>query len=193
VLRQKWDQRRCGEHLFSFWPRLAANKEGNRWQAKWLLTQYRCTIELTLQYITAFWQWPNFDCWEEHPDDVHPSTLACLYGGLTAIGCFEGREELLAAGADMKRFLQEHCVAEGRFVKSVVHRDGAWRAALPGVDVSLMWLTVPFGVFPPEEPLMKATLERIRGDLFADGGMHRYKEDSYYGGGAWLLLTAWYG
>ena len=26
-----------------------------------------------------------------------------------------------------------------------------------------------------------------------DGGVYRYKEDVYYGGGEWILLTAWLG
>src|SRR6185369_15376388 len=29
--------------------------------------------------------------------------------------------------------------------------------------------------------------------IVRDGGLHRYAEDSYYGGGAWVLLTAWLG
>ena len=29
----------------------------------------------------APWQSPNYDCWEEHRERVHVSTLAALYGG----------------------------------------------------------------------------------------------------------------
>lgn len=158
-----------------------------------LLERFRGSIELTVRYITAFWPWPNFDCWEEYPDFVHPSSLACLYGGLQAFGELEGRQELLHTSADIKRFLLENCVYDGRFVKSVVHRDGRWQAALPGVDANLLWLTVPFAVLQPDEEPMKATLARIGDELYADGGIHRYSDDTYYGGGAWLLLTAWYG
>lgn len=41
---------------------------------------------------------------------------------------------------------------------------------------------------------MKNTVARIEQDLRAKGqGVKRYAEDSYYGGGDWLLLTAWLG
>ncbi|MFC0216312.1 glycoside hydrolase family 15 protein [Paenibacillus chartarius] len=158
-----------------------------------LLDRFRGSIELTLRYVTAFWPWPNFDCWEENPDYVHPSTLACLYGGLMAIGELEGRGDLLETAEEIKRFLAGNCVHNGTFVKSVVHRDGSWQPVLPGVDANLMWLVEPFRVFEPGEPVMEATLERIRNELVRDGGMHRYVEDTYYGGGSWLLLTGWYG
>lgn len=158
-----------------------------------LLERFRGSIELTVQYITEFWPWPNFDCWEEYPDFVHPSTLACLYGGLRALGELECREELLRTAEEIKRFLLNHCVSEGRFVKSVVHRDGCWQPSLSGVDANLLWLAVPFAVLKPDEEPMKATLAKIAEELYTDGGMHRYREDTYFGGGAWLLLTAWYG
>ena len=37
-----------------------------------------------------------------------------------------------------------------------------------------------------------ATIAKIEADLVR-GGIHRYHDDTYYGGGAWLLLTAWLG
>jgi GH15 family glucan-1,4-alpha-glucosidase len=59
------------------------------------------------------------------------------------------------------------------------------------VDASLLWACVPFGLLPPNHPLMTQTVARIRADLVGPhGGVHRYARDSYYGGGAWLLLTA---
>src|SRR5262249_62091397 len=46
----------------------------------------------------------------------------------------------------------------------------------------------------PADPLMAATVRRIEADLYVPGvGVHRYRGDSYYGGGAWLLLAAWLG
>jgi GH15 family glucan-1,4-alpha-glucosidase len=40
---------------------------------------------------------------------------------------------------------------------------------------------------------MGATVERIVVDLCRGGGAHRYAADTYYGGGEWILLTAWLG
>jgi GH15 family glucan-1,4-alpha-glucosidase len=37
-------------------------------------------------------------------------------------------------------------------------------------------------------------LDAVEGDLGSpDGGVHRHREDTYYGGGEWLLLTAFHG
>jgi len=40
---------------------------------------------------------------------------------------------------------------------------------------------------------MLRTEEFIESTILRDGGLHRYADDSYYGGGAWILLTAWLG
>jgi len=34
---------------------------------------------------------------------------------------------------------------------------------------------------------------KIEADLRQGGGVHRYATDTYYGGGEWVLLTAWLG
>ena len=61
-------------------------------------------------------------------------------------------------------------------------------------DASTLWAAVPFNVFDAEEEVMTHTLDRIRESLEApNGGVHRYSTDSYYGGGLWVLLTAYLG
>jgi GH15 family glucan-1,4-alpha-glucosidase len=66
-------------------------------------------------------------------------------------------------------------------------------AGSPAVDASLLGLSVPYGVVSPLDPLMQRTAAQIEGTLLRGGGVHRYTDDTYYGGGAWLLLTAWLG
>ena len=47
----------------------------------------------------------------------------------------------------------------------------------------------------PDEPAFAETLGRIVAELDFDGGVRRYPSDTYYGGGAWPVLTAslgWY-
>jgi GH15 family glucan-1,4-alpha-glucosidase len=61
------------------------------------------------------------------------------------------------------------------------------------VDASLLGLAVPYGVVAPDDPLMLQTVEYMESTIARNGGLHRYAEDSYYGGGAWILLTAWLG
>jgi GH15 family glucan-1,4-alpha-glucosidase len=50
---------------------------------------------------------------------------------------------------------------------------------------------VPFSVFESDSQVVTATVEKVRETLEAPtGGVHRYANDSYYGGGLWILLTA---
>jgi GH15 family glucan-1,4-alpha-glucosidase len=157
-----------------------------------LLDKYRTSIELTVDYLTTFWLFPNYDCWEEYPDFVHPATLACIFGGLRAVGQLESREPLLDKAEEIRKFLLEHTILEGRVVKSVQFVDGNWRPVQPGVDASLLWLCLPFQVLEASHPFMQNTLQAIEKELKHEG-IQRYAADSYYGGGEWLLLTAWYG
>ncbi|MCK9524599.1 MAG: glycoside hydrolase family 15 protein [Limnochordia bacterium] len=150
-----------------------------------LLQELAGSIELTLEYIQEFWQWDNYDCWEEFGDKKHPSTLACLYGGLKAMERLLGRPELGQTAAQIRQYIIDAFVFEGRVHK---FRD------LASVDSNLLWLSLPFGVVEAEDPIMVKTVEEIeRTLLFDGGGVHRYAQDTYYGGGLWLLLSAWLG
>ncbi len=61
----------------------------------------------------------------------------------------------------------------------------------PEVDGSLLWLAAPYGLVDPRSARFAATLSRIEADVVSPaGGMHRYRSDTYYGGGEWILLTA---
>lgn len=61
------------------------------------------------------------------------------------------------------------------------------------VDASLLGLSTPYGVISESDTLMVETISQIEETLVNDGGVYRYAEDSYYGGGQWILLTAWLG
>jgi GH15 family glucan-1,4-alpha-glucosidase len=63
-----------------------------------------------------------------------------------------------------------------------------------GVDSSLIGVALPCNVLPPDNPVMQTTMQAVEADLLRPGGgVYRYKADIYYGGGEWLLLTAWLG
>ena len=47
--------------------------------------EIRPAVALTVDYLAALWQSPNYDCWEEFRHEIHISTLAALYGGLKAV------------------------------------------------------------------------------------------------------------
>jgi GH15 family glucan-1,4-alpha-glucosidase len=144
---------------------------------------WRCAADLIAAYVAALWSNPCYDCWEEFPDQVHTYTLAALYAGLSSHMQISGKDHTDTLQT-IRRFILERCVLSGHFVK------------FPGsseVDASLLGLSVPYGVVTPQDPIMRETVLKIEENLQTGGGVHRYPSDTYYGGGEWLLLTAWLG
>jgi GH15 family glucan-1,4-alpha-glucosidase len=138
---------------------------------------------LVADYLTALWSRPCYDCWEEFPDKVHTYTLAAIYAGLKA---HERISEVdhKATREEIKRFLMQQSIFQGAFVKY---------AGSTEVDSNLLGLATPYRLLQPDDPLMRATVDRISTDLLDGGGLHRYRGDTYYGGGEWVILTAWLG
>jgi GH15 family glucan-1,4-alpha-glucosidase len=148
-----------------------------------LATELLDTSDLIADYLSELWSLPCYDCWEEFPNHVHPHTLAAIYGGLQAHTELSGKNHNSVTEEICKRLLVD---AErfGQFVKF---------SNSPAVDASLLGLSVPYKVFPVDHPFMLKTIQHMESTIVRDGGLHRYEEDSYYGGGAWVLLTAWLG
>jgi len=138
---------------------------------------------LVANYLTALWQRPCYDCWEEYPDKMHPHTLAAIYGGLKAHSrytSYNHRETMQAIAA----FVRKWSSTEGHFVKFIGSNM---------VDASLLGLATPFRLVEPDDPLMLTTVSHIEQSLVHEGGVHRYLTDEYYGGGEWVLLAGWLG
>jgi GH15 family glucan-1,4-alpha-glucosidase len=151
---------------------------------------YREGILLSVKYLTEFWREPSYDWWEEHPGHRHTSTLAPIYAALRdASGWDEMPQGLRRLAAESAREIREMVLADGQ-------REGRFAKWLGGdaVDASLISCSVPFRLVTPNDSLMSATVAQIESNL-ANGGVHRYLADTYYGGGEWPLLSAllgWY-
>jgi GH15 family glucan-1,4-alpha-glucosidase len=139
------------------------------------------TVELVARYLRASWGLSCFNCWEELDGGEHASTLGAVVAGLQAAARLLDAPEWELAADRVRSALLERYVTEGRFRRGP--EDDR-------VDGSLLWLAVPFGVLPVDDPVIEATVEAVRIDLAAGGGVYRYLGDSYYGGGEWLLLTS---
>jgi len=135
------------------------------------------------EYLAALWTSPCYDCWEEFPDRVHTYTLAAILAGLRSHANMRGADHSTAIRG-IESVLLEQGEAGAHFVKYLGSNQ---------VDASLIGLAVPYGLVPPTDPRMQVTLQRIEKNLRLGGGVHRYVGDTYYGGGEWVLLTAWLG
>ena len=157
-----------------------------------LLNEFSHSIETTIRYLLASWRLPNYDCWEEHPDYLHPYSLAAVCGGLQAINrlitarkTFAGILPVASGVAEIKDFLTKNAVFEDKFVKHIwptSEKQQARPLTTSGVDSSLLGLGLPYDVFPLDHPVLANTVAAIESELHRpEGGVYRYKGDVYYG------------
>ncbi len=155
----------------------------------WALQQSRDVLDsedikicdLCVQYLEKVWKIPCFDVWEEHPEAVHTSTLLSIAAGLKASESIISRT---TAWKEIMDYVMNKLTLDGRLKKS---SDDA------SVDSSLVWASFPFQLLDPHDSVMETTTRKMIEDLYFDGGVKRYRKDSYYGGGSWILLSAYLG
>lgn len=164
---------------------LWALKEFNHSNSKLdLPDQWRKAAALVKDYLVTMWPFPCSDSWEENETSLHTYTLAAVCSGLESYAKLFFDPETKKIAGEIRSFIFENCVNEDGFVKSI---------GLPEVDANLVALAVPFHLVEWNNPIFQKTLSRIQNDLNTPIGAHRYLKDTYYGGGEWVLLTAWQG
>ena len=138
------------------------------------------------EYVTAMWRRPSYDAWEEHSDRLSTSTLAACLSGLLAahrLGLELGGTPAAVEG--IRSELDARCRRLGYLPRS---------DADDSVDASLLWCGPLLGVFHENDGAWRASLGRIETELIGgDGGVYRYADDTFYGGGQWPVLAAAYG
>jgi len=178
-----WDFQTDGYGIWLWSVTTHARRHGidpGRWQAG---------IDVAVDYLVAFWERPCYDWWEEHVEHRHVSTLGSIYGGLRAALEADVLSPPRAAAASTV------CAA----IKHLVHSEGVLDGHLikwlgnPAVDGSLPSCIVPFGLIGTDDPIAVETLAVIQRELDSGGGVHRFRADVFYGGGQWLLLSAFLG
>jgi GH15 family glucan-1,4-alpha-glucosidase len=153
------------------------------------LERWRGAVELTIDYLLVSWQRPCFDWWEESSDRVHVSTLGCIAAGLRSIAATgllsaeRSAASASAAEAIVDRILHEG-VVDGHLAK--------WLGSTE-VDASLLAVISPLAVVDAGSELGRRTIDEVDRQLAVDGGVHRYRADTFYGGGQWPLLSCFLG
>ncbi|HKI91351.1 MAG TPA: glycoside hydrolase family 15 protein [Gaiellaceae bacterium] len=142
---------------------------------------WRASVELVARYLRSTWTLKSFSCWEELDGGEHAATLAATVAGLDSAARLLAQPAWADEAARVRAELLGRFVHDGRFTRGPDDER---------VDGSLLWLGVPFGVVPLDDPRLERTVETIRRDLYRPGGgVYRYLGDTYYGGGEWILLA----
>lgn len=151
-----------------------------------VLLESEMPVSITAEYLIRFWHTPCLDCWEE-TEGIHAATLAAVYAGLkkqiSHLNGIQAKQVQRILPAIIEKLEREY-LSGSHFIANLNDKK---------LDASLLWLAVPFAVFPPDHPYITATVDKLEHLLLERGGLKRYKNDTYYGGGAWLPLTAWLG
>ncbi|MCU1423659.1 MAG: glucan 1,4-alpha-glucosidase [Microbacteriaceae bacterium] len=142
------------------------------------LDRWMPAIALTVDYLASSWQRPCFDWWEESSERVHVSTLGCIAAGLEAVG---GAERVVA---DIRALIAAEGTVDGHLAKWLGSHE---------VDASLLSVIAPLGVVAASDPVGAATIAAVEAELSVDGGVHRYRADTFFGGGQWPLLSCFLG
>ncbi|MEV1007283.1 glycoside hydrolase family 15 protein [Streptomyces sp. NPDC049881] len=144
---------------------------------------YRDAVALVVDYLAVTWDLPCNDWWEESGDERHVSTLGAIQGGLAA-AARAGLADPEAVGpvlADAGNLVAEEGTLRGRLTK--------WLGN-DAVDASLVACLTPFAVTDPYGRVAARTLAAVERDLLEPGGgVHRYLDDVFYGGGQWPVLA----
>ena len=146
-------------------------------------------VALTVDYLASSWERPCFDWWEEHDEHVHVSTLGCVGAGLEAaarLGTLDPTRASLASetAATIRAHILSEGVSDGHLVKWI---------GTAAVDGSLSALISPLGFIDPLSDVAASTMRAIDADLTVDNGVHRFVEDTFFGGGQWPLLSCFAG
>jgi len=157
---------------------------------------------LTVTQMAAETGWPPVtqNLWED-TDAVHLYTLAALLSAASAWAArardSENREaaSLLARCEERLRTALDGWPVEprnGALARALVrdHRVELVPDFTP--DVSLLGLSVPFGVLPADDARLASTVRAIEKTLVMPSGrVRRYRGDTYRGGNPWPLFGLW--
>jgi GH15 family glucan-1,4-alpha-glucosidase len=143
---------------------------------------------LTVRYLCVFWASPFYDWWEENGSRRHPSSLAPIRRGLLAASEWAELDAgLRARAAEVAQEIADLVEAKGLHDGHLAKYFGS-----EDVDASLIACITPFRLYPMGDPIAVATIGRIEREL-APGGVYRFLDDTYYGGGEWILLAGFLG
>ncbi|GAA0914443.1 glycoside hydrolase family 15 protein [Nonomuraea longicatena] len=146
-------------------------------------------VRTAVRYLSAFWDLPCYDWWEEHVEHRHVATLGAVHAGLRAAVRLDllrpaEAEAARAAAAGVQALAAAEGIVDGRLRK--------WLGS-DAVDGSLLACVTPFGLYPVDHPVGAATVAAVEERLARSGGVYRYLDDTFYGGGRWVLLAGFLG
>ena len=145
-------------------------------------------VENLIGYLGAFWKLDTYDWWEESFGHQHVANLGSIAAGLHSCSTWqelsaESRSEAARNSEQIVDLIHSNGLISGRLAK--------WIGG-EGLDSSLLSLIAPFKLFSGSDPISEKTIASVVGEL-GMLGTYRHKDDGYFGGGRWPLLSCFLG
>jgi GH15 family glucan-1,4-alpha-glucosidase len=169
---------------------------------------YAAALDLVRRYLELAWARPCYDSWEEYPGRRHMTTWAAIAQGLRATDGLLGGAPAAAPDRILARLAElggpDHVLRKfvpGEAPVTVAAATTPAGSAVAGhervgrpldpaaIDGSSLLVLGPFGPFAAADETVAATLAEVAAQLVVEGGVHRYLDDEYYGGGLWVVLA----
>lgn len=128
----------------------------------------------------------NISLWEKAWTDIRDSMIRNLWKEDHHCFLRSIRTKLNPWGSEYSQNTTVVKVNNKGFYRDVTLED-------PRVDISLLGISVPFDIFPVDDPRVIETVKTIESVLASpvSGGIRRYEGDNYIGGNPWILTTLW--
>lgn len=197
--------------IYSLWEHYRRHKD-----LEFVQPLYRSLIKPAADFMTIFINeelglpMESYDLWEERRG-IFTFTACAVYAGLMAAAQFtrifadeEKASKYELAAATVKNGIMKHLYDNqlGRFLRGIyVSRDGT---VIPDKTLeSSLYSLFAFGVFPPNDPRVAATMQALADGLWVKtdiGGIARYTGDYYFRksddlanvpGNPWFICTLW--
>ena len=92
-------------------------------------------------------------------------------------------ERIRSATSKIEKAIRQYFVEEGHLKRSLDNNQ---------VDISLLSVVVPFGIFDAKDEVIQNTVQEIERTLhMQNGGYMRYQWDNYIGGNTWIISSLW--
>ncbi len=147
-------------------------------------------------------EYKSYDLWEEN-EGIHTYSLAAIFSAFETMVKiydkvkpeFEGNRLRLEKIEKEETVLKKYLIQIKNYILDnlydnnkktfIRNKDGK-------IDISLLGLVTPFGLFSPKEKKILNTLERMELTLRTyTGGYLRYEGDNYAGGNPWVIANLW--
>ena len=129
--------------------------------------------------------------WHQQADSLKAAITQHLWD--SERGHFVRGRMLRVSPQSMQQMIEHGSATADDFqVSRLMRKENHLLKVDPIIDTASLALSVPFGVFAPDDPRIVSTARAVENSLTSPvGGIYRYQNDVYRSGNPWVMFTLW--